>query len=41
VKSVIELRRKVQHFQASAEQQGIMMRLDGLSFLEGSNPKIR
>ena len=41
VKSVIELRRKVQYFQASAEQQGIMMRLDGLSFLEGSNPKIR
>lgn len=41
VKSVIELRRKVQHSQASIEQQGIMMRLEGLSFLEGANPKVR
>ena len=41
VKSVVELRRKVQHSQASIEQQGIMMRLEGLSFLEGANPKVR
>ncbi len=41
VKSVPELRRKVQRYQASIEQQGIMMRLDGLSFLEGANPRVR
>ena len=40
VKSVIELRRRVNRFDASIEQQGILMRLDGLSFLEGSNPKV-
>ena len=39
VKSVLELRRRVKRFDASIEQQGIMMRLDSLSFLEGSNPK--
>jgi hypothetical protein len=39
VKSVIELRRRVNRFDASIEQQGILMRLDDLSFLEGSNPK--
>jgi hypothetical protein len=39
VNSVIELRRKVNNLQASAEQQGILMRLDGLSFLEGSKSK--
>ena len=41
VKSVPELRRKVKLYQASIEQQGIMMRLDGLSFLEGANPRVR
>jgi hypothetical protein len=40
VKSVIELRRRVNRFDASIEQQGILMRLDGLSFLEGSNPRV-
>lgn len=41
VKSVIELRRKVTSLQASSEQQGIMLRLEGLSFLEGASPKVR
>ena len=41
VKSVIELRRKVELSQASIEQHGIMMRLEGLSFLEGANPRVR
>ena len=41
VSSVIELRRKVTSLQASSEQQGIMLRLEGLSFLEGANPKVR